>query len=104
MLAALGWGAVAASSLALGALLAFARDWPKAFVGLVLAFGAGALISAISFELFEEGTNTGGLGITAIGLSIGALTYFLLDGTIARRHQGERGRAGRRAAGAGAGT
>jgi ZIP family zinc transporter len=104
MLAALGWGALAAASLALGALLAFARDWPKAFIGLVLAFGAGALISAISFELFEEGTNTGGLGVTAIGLSIGALTYFLLDRTIARRHQGERGRAGRRAAGSGAGT
>jgi len=104
MLAALGWGALAASSLAVGALLAFVRDWPKSFVGLVLAFGAGALISAISFELFEEGTNTGGLGVTAVGLSLGAITYFLLDRAIARRHQGNHGRTGRRAAGSGAGT
>ena len=41
MAASLGWGAVAASSLVLGALLAFARRWPGRQVGLVLAFGAG---------------------------------------------------------------
>ena len=104
MLAALGWGALAASSLVAGALLAFARPWPKQLVGLVLAFGAGALISAISFELSLEGTETGGLGITAIGLGIGAITYFLLDRLIARRHDAGPGRPGRRKAGAGAGT
>jgi zinc transporter, ZIP family len=97
MLASLGWGAVAASSLVLGALLAFARPWPVRWVGLVLAFGAGALISAISFELALEGAKTAGLGITAIGLAVGALTYYLLDGAIARRHSGGRGRAGRSA-------
>ena len=59
MLAAVGWGALAASSLVLGALLAFARRWPKRQVGLVLAFGAGALISAVSFELAAEGIKVG---------------------------------------------
>jgi zinc transporter, ZIP family len=95
MLAALGWGALAASSLVLGALLAFARRWPIRWVGFVLAFGAGALISAISFELALEGANAGGLEITAIGLAIGALTYFFLDGVIARRFDAGRGRPGR---------
>ena len=104
MLAALGWGALAASSLVAGAFLAFARQWPKQWVGLVLAFGAGALISAISFELSLEGAQTGGLGITGLGLGLGALTYFLLDGAIARRHNASRGRPGRREAGSGAGT
>jgi ZIP family zinc transporter len=104
MLAALGWGALAASSLIAGAFLAFARPWPKRWVGLVLAFGAGALISAISFELALEGAESGGLGVTAIGLGVGALTYFLLDGVLARRHSGGRGRSGRRQAGSGAGT
>ena len=47
--AALGWGAVAASSLIIGVLLAFARQWPREPIGLILAFGAGALISAVSF-------------------------------------------------------
>src|SRR3954447_7583308 len=95
MLAALGWGALAASSLLLGVALAFARRWPVRWVGLVLAFGAGALISAISFELALEGAKAGGLGPTAIGLAIGALTYFFLDGAIARRFAAGRGRPGR---------
>ena len=41
---ALGWGALAASSLVIGALLGLARRWPDRQIGLVLAFGAGALI------------------------------------------------------------
>jgi zinc transporter, ZIP family len=55
MLAALAWGALAASSLVIGAALAFVRPWPVRLVGLVLAFGAGALMSAISFELALRG-------------------------------------------------
>jgi zinc transporter, ZIP family len=98
MLASLGWGALAASSLVLGALLAFARRWPERWVGLVLAFGAGALISAISFELALEGARAGGLDTTAIGMAIGALTYFFLDGAIARRFAAGRGRPGRASA------
>jgi ZIP family zinc transporter len=85
MLEALGWGAVAASSLVLGALLAFARPWPKRPLGLVLAFGAGALISAVSFELAGEGISVGSLRSTAIGLGAGALTYYALDGLIESR-------------------
>ena len=86
MLAAVGWGTLAASSLLLGALLAFARPWPSRQVGLVLAFGAGALISAVSFELAGEGIAVGSLRSTAIGLGAGALTYFALDGLIAQAH------------------
>jgi zinc transporter, ZIP family len=95
MIAALGWGALAASSLVIGAALAFAHRWSKRQVGLVLAFGAGALISAVSFELAEEGLEIGGAGVTGIGLGVGALTYFALDGIIARRHSTGRGRRGR---------
>jgi ZIP family zinc transporter len=95
MIAALGWGALAASSLLLGALLAFARRWPDKQVGLVLAFGAGALISAVSFELAAEGLEIGSLRSTAIGLGVGALTYFTCDGLIAARTATGRGRGGR---------
>ena len=101
--AALGWGALAASSLVFGALLSFARKWSPHQVGAVLAFGAGALISAVSFELAEEGIAVGGAGYTGLGLAIGALTYYGLDGVIARRAQAGRGRRGR-ASGSGAGT
>src|SRR3954463_10594412 len=79
MTAALAWGALAASSLVIGALLGLARPWPSTSVGLVLAFGAGALISAVSFDLAEEGVDIGGGDSVALGLALGALTYYLAD-------------------------
>jgi len=100
---AIGWGALAASSLVIGAALSFAREWPTRQVGYVLAFGAGALISAVSFELAAEGIAVGGAAITGVGLGVGAVTYYLLDGLIARRHATGRGRKGRME-GSGSGT
>ena len=82
--AALGWGVVAASSLVLGMLLGLARSWPSRLIGLVLAFGAGALISAVSFELFEEGIKVGGAAAVGIGLAGGALVYFVLARLVER--------------------
>ncbi|HMF03826.1 MAG TPA: hypothetical protein VKH17_03355 [Acidimicrobiia bacterium] len=58
--AAVGWGTLAASSLVLGALLGIARAWPDRLVGLVLAFGAGALIAAVSCV------------VTALGFAVAA--------------------------------
>jgi zinc transporter, ZIP family len=74
--AALGWGALAASSLVIGALIGLARPWPRRAIGLVLGFGAGALISAVSFELAEEGVRLAGALPVAVGLAVGAVTYF----------------------------
>jgi ZIP family zinc transporter len=85
MSAAIGWGALAASSLVLGAVLGIVRSWPDRLIGLVLAFGAGALISAVSFDLAAEGSRLGDHGVTAIGLAIGALTYFSLDRLVGRK-------------------
>jgi zinc transporter, ZIP family len=85
MATALGWGALAASSLVIGALLGLARPWPDLLVGLVLAFGAGALISAVSFDLAQEGARIGDPGFVALGLGAGAVTYYLADRAIERR-------------------
>ena len=93
MAAAVGWGALAASSLVLGALLGLARRWPQQAVGLVLAFGAGALISAVSFDLFEEGLDAGSGSALALGLGGGALTYFTLSLLVDRRWGGRGGTA-----------
>jgi ZIP family zinc transporter len=83
VLAALLWGALAASSLVIGAWLGIAREWPTRLVGYVLGFGAGALISAVSFELWQEGVQRAGGTITvAIGLAVGALTYYFADEAI----------------------
>ena len=98
MASALGWGALAASSLVVGGVLGTARPWPGRLIGLVLAFGAGALISAVSFDLAEEGAQIGDRGFMALGLAVGALTYFGANRAIGRRHRGD-GHAGQ-----GAGT
>jgi ZIP family zinc transporter len=96
MAAALGWGVIAASSLVLGAALGIARTWPRRLIGLVLAFGAGALISAVSFELAAEGIRAGGASPVAIGLAGGAVTYFV--GYLLIERVGPAGRAGARGA------
>jgi ZIP family zinc transporter len=103
VLGALAWGSFAAGSLVIGALIAFARPWSELQVGLVLAFGAGALISAVSLELAAEGVDAGGLLWTAVGLAAGAILYYTLDGVISHRSSGGPSRSGR-ASGSNAGT
>ena len=80
----MGWGALAAASLVLGALLALARRWPDAVVGTVLAFGAGALISSVAFELAQQGLQIGTPTSVAIGLALGAVTFFVADRAVER--------------------
>lgn len=84
MTGALAWGLVAASSLIVGAVLGLIRSWPSRLIGVVLAFGAGALISAVSFDLAQEGAAVGGGTPVALGLAAGALTYFGADRLVDR--------------------
>jgi ZIP family zinc transporter len=61
-----------------------ARRWSDRSIGVVLAFGAGALISGVSFELAEDGARIGSDAAVAIGLAAGALVYFTLDRMVER--------------------
>jgi ZIP family zinc transporter len=81
---ALGWGALAASSLLIGAVLGVARRWHQGLIGVVLGFGAGALISSISFELAAEGFAKGGALPLATGLAAGALVFYFADRVVQR--------------------
>jgi ZIP family zinc transporter len=83
MTEALLWGALAASSLVVGAFIGLIRPWPPRLTGLVLGFGAGALISAVSFELLEEGVKVAGGAPVAAGMAAGALTYYFAAGRVA---------------------
>lgn len=82
---ALAFGALAASSLVIGGLLGVSMAWSDRFVGVVLAFGAGALVSAVSYELAQEGTRLGDDWVVAVGLALGAFTYFALNRALGRR-------------------
>ena len=79
------WGLLAASSLVIGAVAGVVLDVPRRSVALVMGFGAGALISALAFDLAEEAFAAGGTVVTAAGLAAGALTYFIGDTLLARR-------------------
>lgn len=80
----MGWGAVAAASLLVGAVLALLRSWRPGVIGAVLAFGAGALISSVAFELAQEGLRIGGPASVAIGVGLGALAYFGADRAVTK--------------------
>jgi ZIP family zinc transporter len=80
--------------LVIGVGLAFVRSWSPLLIGLILAFGAGALISAVSLELAEEGLRLGSGAAVGAGLAFGALTYFTADGALARRDKTAPGNGG----------
>jgi zinc transporter, ZIP family len=75
--AAFGWGVLAASSLVLGAAIALRfRIGPRA-IGIVMAFGAGVLISAVAFDLVEEAIGvSSGHGATLLGIFAGCGVFF----------------------------
>ena len=77
--AAILWGVVAASPLIIGAALALLRTWPPRWLGIVLGFGAGALMASIAFELWEEGLDLAGPIPLIVGVVGGALAYFIAD-------------------------
>jgi ZIP family zinc transporter len=76
---ALGWGALAASSLVIGAGLALLRPWPRRTLGLLLGFGAGTLLSAVAYELVQDALDEDVGPWLALGLGVGAIAYFLGD-------------------------
>lgn len=69
------WGLLAGGALVLGALIAWFVKVPQRVVAGVMAFGAGVLISALSFDLVDEAETTGGLTSTIAGFLAGAVVY-----------------------------
>jgi len=79
------WGFGAALALVLGALAGLAGKVPRRLVALAMAFGAGALISALAYDLTEEAFTHGGSLAVAGGLPLGALAFFVGDQLLHRR-------------------
>ena len=61
------WGLVGGSALLLGAAVGYFVSIPQRAIATIMAFGAGVLISALSFELMDEAYKRGGFDSTAIG-------------------------------------
>jgi ZIP family zinc transporter len=85
MLNAFLWGLFATTSLIIGALIVRIRPPGERVLGAVMAFGAGVLISALSFELVEEAVAiSGNSGGTALGFFSGAIVFTLGDLAISK--------------------
>jgi zinc transporter, ZIP family len=82
MVAAFVWGGLAACSLLIGYALAN-RGLTNRTIGIIMGIGAGALISAIAYELVPESVLAGPGMALAFGL--GALSFFLGDWMIDHR-------------------
>src|SRR3972149_5483533 len=84
MLEAALWGLVTAGSLWVGAALAvFARPGSR-WIGLAMAFGSGALIAAVAYELVVEAFETD-LALASTGFAAGALAFYAGDWAIDRK-------------------
>jgi ZIP family zinc transporter len=95
MAAAFGWGTLAASSLILGGVIAIRFRIGLRAIGLIMAFGAGVLISAVAFDLVEEAADTQASNWpVVIGIFAGCGVFFGGDSLIDRLGGADRKDAG----------
>ncbi|WP_053206803.1 ZIP family metal transporter [Jiangella muralis] len=101
-MSALLWGLLASSSLIIGALIVMARPLPQRVVALVMAFGAGVLISAVAYDLVQDAFEQSNGRVLLAGLTAGAVTFYAGDLLIDRLGGADRKRStGVQAGGAG---
>jgi ZIP family zinc transporter len=73
-------GLLSASSLIVGGIIGAQWQLSRKYLGIIMGFGAGALISAVSYELVLEAAEVGrGTLFPIYGLFAGALTFFGSD-------------------------
>lgn len=85
---------IASSALPLGALIAIWIPPPRGVTAALLGFAAGALITAVAFELFEKAFEHGGAWRAGLAFAAGATAFVLIDSWLERRMARQRERGG----------
>lgn len=88
--AALGWGALGASALLVGALIAYELNPSRRIIAAVMALGTGLLIGSVSFELIDEAVKTQTIAWISLFVLIGAATFTVGDWLLTRSGGGDR--------------
>ena len=83
-------GLIGASSLLVGAVIALVFRLPTLWIGLIMGFGVGALISAVAFELVVPALDATTVLVVSGGLLLGAVVFFAGDTAIERMGGGKR--------------
>jgi ZIP family zinc transporter len=89
------WGLFSGSALLVGAAVGYFISVPQRIIAAIMAFGAGVLISALSFELMDEAYKRGGFDSTAIGFVSGAVVYTAANWYLAIQGAKHRKRSGK---------
>jgi ZIP family zinc transporter len=90
MIEAFFWGALGASALFVGALVAYLLAPSRRVIAVVMALGTGVLIGSISFELIDEALETRTVGWVSLLVLVGAMVFTLGDWLLDRRGASER--------------
>src|SRR6478609_392294 len=78
------WGVLGASSLVAGAAVAYLATLPRWLVAGIMSFGCGVLISAVAYDLLEDGYEEGGLLPIIGGAIVGSAAYAVADWLVSR--------------------
>lgn len=78
----------ASAPLAIGAIIGVRWSPPKGLLAAALAYAAGALIVAASFELFEPAYDDGGPWRAGLAFAAGALVFVAADSYLDRKTAG----------------
>lgn len=73
------FGLISVSPLILGSAIGYYWKLKEKWIGAIAAFGAGALIAALTFGLMEEAFNLGGLDSSMMGFAIGGIAFIIGD-------------------------
>ncbi len=87
------WGLLSGSALLIGAAAGWFVPLSRRVIAAIMAFGAGVLISALSFELMDEAWERGGVVPVAGGFLGGALLFTFANHLLAARGAKHRKRA-----------
>lgn len=98
------WGLLGGSALIIGAALAYLARLPTRVTAGVMAFGCGVLISAVAYDLVEEGFQQGGIWPIIGGAVAGSIAYTTANWLVSRSGGKHRKRSGDQQANANGGS
>lgn len=88
------WGLLGGSALVIGAGLAYLARLPTRVTAGIMAFGCGVLISAVAYDLVEDGFQRGGFAPVIGGALAGSVAYTVANWLVSRSGGRHRKRSG----------
>jgi ZIP family zinc transporter len=86
----MAWGAIAASTLLIGALIAYLLQPGRVVIAAVMAVGSGLLLGSVAYELVDDALETQSLWSVAAAMLVGAGVFALGDWIIDHRGGAQR--------------